>query len=850
MKKKLPTLIAGAVASIFLMNVLHAQIKGNPQLQGKVQQPSLQKISTKLSPGLQVLHDNTSFKIQNKSALSSDTKTDALQKYLQIKGDKVLVNFTIKDSAAATRVQLQKMGIIITGVYGRVISGFVPIAILPQLEAIRGIRFVKASYKPLHQSIKNSFSANMVSRVAGASFPKFTPVISQGDTAALSYLARKKFNVNGKGVKVGIISDSYNNLGTAPIGVEQGELPGKNNPFGFKKSVQVIKDLDGGGTDEGRAMAEIVHDVAPAAQLAFYTADFGEADFAQGIQTLADYGCEVINDDVYYFDEPFFQDGIIAQSVDAVKKRGITYFSAAGNQYNNSYESNYRPSNVAYFGAGNGTAHNFSAPGNPSRYAQPLYVPPTGSIILSLQWDQSSFAASGVGATTDFDVYLTDIFGNIVAYSASDNIKSGEPVEIFGFQNNTKNYTFFLTIVKFAGPEVSKLKYILYNDAQFYITKVPIPGIFAPSLVGHAKAAGAIAMGASFYFNTPPYGVDTPKINWYSALGGVPDYFDINGKRINPSLRKKPTIVGPDGVNTSFFDPFGNGDISQDADKYPNFFGTSAAAPHAAGVAALMIDAERLHHITPDQIQGILSATATDMDNIYTDGFDKGFDFNTGYGFMNAEKAVGKVRYPNKYICDLKLDPLCSEDPKTKRNWVINNPNPFPMDVEYFVEGAHQFDCLAVQPGYTNFSTLTISNSNCARSNIAVLTWKDNFEVPHFDVAYSTKAKCGVNKLSKENSDETTRALQDFSVPETAADNLAEVYPNPSANTFKVYLSLTNQQAVSIDIYSLDGKKLQSKIVNQSKGITEMDAANFKLGVYLMNIQQGTFNKTIKVVKL
>jgi hypothetical protein len=70
-----------------------------------------------------------------------------------------------------------------------------------------------------------------------------TPVISQGDTAQRSHIARNKYKVNGKGVKVGILSDSYNNLGTADIGVKNGELPGPGNPFGLTKQVQVLETL-------------------------------------------------------------------------------------------------------------------------------------------------------------------------------------------------------------------------------------------------------------------------------------------------------------------------------------------------------------------------------------------------------------------------------------------------------------------------------------------------------------------------------------------------------------------------------------------------------------------------------
>ena len=77
-------------------------------------------------------------------------------------------------------------------------------------------------------------------------------------------------------------------------------------------------------------MMQVVHDVAPGAKLAFYTAANTEADFATGIQALATAGAQVIADDVSYFDEPFFQDGLVAQAVNTVNAAGVSYFSAAG----------------------------------------------------------------------------------------------------------------------------------------------------------------------------------------------------------------------------------------------------------------------------------------------------------------------------------------------------------------------------------------------------------------------------------------------------------------------------------------------------------------------------------------
>src|SRR5207248_9944484 len=105
-----------------------------------------------------------------------------------------------------------------------------------------------------------------------------------------------------------------------------------------------------GGSDEGRAMLQIVHDIAPGANLAFYTAFNSEADFAAGILALAAAGCKVICDDVSYFDEPFFQNGTVAQAIETVEAQGVVYLTAAGNNASSAYQAAWTPISGTYDG--------------------------------------------------------------------------------------------------------------------------------------------------------------------------------------------------------------------------------------------------------------------------------------------------------------------------------------------------------------------------------------------------------------------------------------------------------------------------------------------------------------------
>ncbi len=507
---------------------------------------------------------------------------------------------------------LQSLGLEDGQYYQRIVSGYFPISKLSLLRNVATLRFARPSYKPL-------FTAGKVT--------------SQGDKAMRADVARQTYNVTGAGSKVGVLSDSYNALKGAADGVASNDLP---------PNVQVLSDV-AAGTDEGRAMAEIVHDVAPGANIAFHTANGGQVNFALGILRLAQAGCNVIVDDVFYYAEPFFQDGIIAQIVDRVTKEfNVSYFSSAGNHGRDSYTSSFRNSGKLPPGLPDfplkGSAHDF---GN-GKITQRIIIAPGSTFRCIFQWSDPYYSQSilsgGVsGAKTDMDL-LVYIGGVLIPQASSyGNNIGNDPFEgQFITNTGTTPLVLEIALVKVEGPDPAVIKWINFNNGD-----TGVQAEFATNsstTAGHANAEKAIAVGASRYDATPVFNpaLQTPTIRSFSSAGGTPILFTEYGQPFPIRVRLKPEIVAPDGGNNTFF-PSTRNDFENDG--FPNFSGTSASAPHAAAVAALLQEKARFN-MSPDDIKKRLEVTAIDMDDPLTPGFDVGFDFRTGYGFIQADKAL------------------------------------------------------------------------------------------------------------------------------------------------------------------------------------------------------------------
>jgi hypothetical protein len=522
---------------------------------------------------------------------------------LRVKDDRIVVDAVAAGDVTALQARLAALGMRNMSVFGRVVSGELPISAIPALDGTAGLRLARPS---------------LALRRVGQ-------VTTQGDEAMRADLARALFGVTGAGVKVGALSDSYNCKGGAAADVASGDLPA---------GVEVLQEGPGcaSNTDEGRAMLQIVHDVAPGASLAFATAFAGMASFASNILALQASGARVIVDDVSYFAEPMFQDGIIAQAVDTVARRGVAYFSSAGNEARRSYESVFRPGATfsedqfprasgapRFFG---GVAHNFAASGD-ADHLQRITMPAGSTLTVSLQWDSPFLSAGGPGSPNDVDVYLLNAAGTMVVAGSAANDLGGDAVEIFSFTNTGLTADFNLMIVSYVGssptPLPGYIKYVQLGSSSLIVREFDTQ---SSTLFGHPNATLAAGVGAARFSNTPAFGVSPPLIESFSSPGGTPILFDVEGNRLaSPVLRQQPRIVAPDGVSTR-------------VTGFAPFFGTSAAAPHAAGVAALLL--ERQPALAPASLYAALQTTAIDMG-------PAGFDLDTGFGLIQADAAVPLV---------------------------------------------------------------------------------------------------------------------------------------------------------------------------------------------------------------
>src|ERR1022692_1464591 len=492
---------------------------------------------------------------------------------------RVLVD--IKANVSADLLALIKKG------GGEVINSF------PQFRAIRALVTLDQL-----ETVAGSQEVSSIRRAVIA-YTNTGSVNSQGDVTHMAGAARTGFGATGTGIKVGVLSDSVDYLANSQATGDLGPVTVLSGQSGIP------------GSGEGTAMLEIVHDLAPDAPLYFATAFNGEASFAQNILNLYSNGCNVIIDDVWYLDESPFQDGIVAQAVNAVTANGSLYFSSAGNSgeldagTSGTWEGDFADGGAVSFPEA-GRVHSFGA----STYHTLTSV---GSVnYLMLFWSDPLGAS-----TNDYDLFVLDSTGSTVLRSSTTRqTGTQDPFEIIANQNAGER----IVIVKYSGEP--RFLHLSTGRSRLSIATTG-------AAIGHSIATNSISVAAvsvATAFPNPFTGGIANPVESFSSDGPRRVFYHADGTAITPgnflstggAIRLKPDVAAADGVAPA-------------VPGFSSFSGTSAAAPHAAAIAALIWSYNS--SLPTSQVRTILTNTALDIS-------PAGIDRDSGSGIVIAYAAL------------------------------------------------------------------------------------------------------------------------------------------------------------------------------------------------------------------
>ena len=520
------------------------------------------------------------------------------------------------------------------------------------LEKLKEEGVVVEIYDESQNLVQGKVPADSIDKISNLSIVKFVDlpnigftnagsVQTEGDAVLNADQTRSTFGVDGAGIKVGVVSNGIDGLTQS---IASGDIPaagimvpsspiaeggvGVNDPcppFTSVTSTPADRDDLTSTPAEGLAMLEIIHDIAPGAELYFANGFPTSLEFQRAKKCLTEV-VDIIADDIAFFNAgPYDGTSPVSMQSTASVQAGVSNFISVGNHAQVHYQGVFTDTDEDGI-------HEFDVSlGLPyvNNYGETLdiTVPPNVGFRVYLQWNDPFGASSN-----DYDLYVIQPANPsgfddpaLVLVASSINIQDGDdnPTEqtIVIFNETGVPQTAGIAIQNFNAPTAKEFDLFvtgLIPLDEFVVTQSSVPNNSDADLV---CSVGAVGLGPG-----DPLGQSPEQIRNYSSRGPTNDG------------RMKPDLVAPDGVSIT-----GNGGFSVP------FFGTSAAAPHAAGVAALLLQADenltpeaitaalqQSRALSPPQVADVLSNTAVDLG-------PPGPDNTFGFGRIDAFAAVQSV---------------------------------------------------------------------------------------------------------------------------------------------------------------------------------------------------------------
>jgi hypothetical protein len=404
--------------------------------------------------------------------------------------------------------------------------------------------------------------------------------------------------VDGAGVTVGVISNGVANLAASQA---TGDLPTTG-----------MTVLATGSGDEGTAMLEIVHDMAPGAGLVFHANGSGSAGHVIALQNLRNAGVNVIAEDLAFDAEPAFQQGVVAQARENTAAAGVAVHSSSGNRGGNHAA---RVQAVGTGGGPDGKSFSATPPGCAHTPDNVVAIAPNGDTTfdvtlgsatsITLQWSEprAVFPTAGQGGFTDLNLYVMDAgLTQCLAQSVGVQINGvGDTIEQV-FVNSPGTAAKIVVDVEGTSSAVAApLIDLRWRGTQAQADNPTRDGSNDPdkNYTGLAFSIGAVNAGSGNLEGFSSAGPVDLVLTTICPGGAAGPCTGVAG----PAAQQFQGLdfLGADGVSVTGVGGFGS-----------PFGGTSAAAPHTAACDALV---RQLLGATaaPSLIRARLAGTALDF---------------------------------------------------------------------------------------------------------------------------------------------------------------------------------------------------------------------------------------------